>query len=99
MTRWTCSGQHRSHTSSLRKTCRKPLADALAAPGLKELMNQAVEARRQKLVQRQSEIARMASQWAAGMDDVRVASVDLLTPDPTHSAWLRHSNSSTFPVG
>ncbi len=54
-------------------------ADALAASGLKGLMDQAVENRRQQLVQRQSEIARMASQWAAGMDDVRVASVDLLT--------------------
>lgn len=54
-------------------------ADALAASGLKDLMNQAVNARLQKLVQRQSEIARMASQWAAGMDVVRVASVDLLT--------------------
>ncbi|WCJ60902.1 hypothetical protein NXS98_07210 [Fontisphaera persica] len=61
------------------KDVAEAAADALAAPGLKDLMNQAVEARRQKLVQRQSEIARMASQWAAGMDDVRVASVDLLT--------------------
>lgn len=61
------------------KDVTEAAAEALGAPGLKDLMNQAVDARRQKLVQRQSEIARMASQWAAGMDDVRVASVDLLT--------------------
>lgn len=61
------------------KDVTEAAADALAAPGLKDLMDHAVNARRQKLVRRQSEIARMASQWAAGMDDVRVASVDLLT--------------------
>ena len=61
------------------KDVTEAAADALVAPGLKDLIDQAVQGRRQKLAERQSEIARMASQWAVGMDDVRVASVDLLT--------------------
>jgi Helicase conserved C-terminal domain len=53
--------------------------DALNASDLGILINQAVEQRRERLAERQSEIARLTSEWTRGMDDVRVASKDLLT--------------------
>ena len=54
-------------------------AEALGTDELPALVEHAVETRRLQLVERQKEIARMASDWARGMDDVRVASTDLLT--------------------
>ncbi len=58
---------------------KEAAGDTLNASGLDTLITQAVEQRRQRFAKRQSEIARMTSEWARGMDDLRVASKDLLT--------------------
>jgi superfamily II DNA or RNA helicase len=58
---------------------KEAAADTLAAANLDKLITDAVEERRLVLARRQAEIARMTTVWARGMDDVRVASKDLLT--------------------
>ena len=58
---------------------KEAAADTLNSAKLDQFIADSVEHRRQQLAKRQSEIARVSSAWARGMDDVSVASKDLLT--------------------
>jgi ERCC4-related helicase len=58
---------------------REVAGDSLQMDGLQTLIAETVEARLDSLTRRQSEIANMSGTWAKGIDDVHVASVDLLT--------------------